>query len=418
MPSPVKRIFSDCALNFLFTCAVSSLAIAPRIVWADDGDTYATSLKKISKEITVLSRDLNTNKALLKTAQDKLFESESALLQTDKALQATRIKIQKVNSEQEDLDQKLVNALDSQTENRRALTQLMRSRYQDRQANYLKLLLNQENPYAVGRLNNYRQIMSGALQKKAQEVQQAIQSVSDLKLRQTGLLQQLEFEQRQQQEQESKLKQAKQKRAINVAKLNDKVEKSADKLKRLQQDRKRLNTLLDKIKAKAAELKRLELERLQEKQAQERSNNNKTKRSKVRRPLVSGGFVKQKGRLSYPVDATRSIKYGARVAASGMLSEGILFNTRGSVQVRSIFRGRVLFADYLKGYGLLLIIDHGDDHISLYGHNDRLFKSVGDVVETDEVISMSGVTGGLQKPGVYFEIRDNTTPVNPSKWCR
>ena len=101
-----------------------------------------------------------------------------------------------------------------------------------------------------------------------------------------------------------------------------------------------------------------------------------------------------------------------------MLSEGLFIKTNGNASVKSIFRGRVIFAEFLKGYGLLLIIDHGDNHISLYGHNDVLYKKVGDIVETNEVVSQSGVTGGLRSAGLYFEIRKNATPVNPATWCQ
>jgi septal ring factor EnvC (AmiA/AmiB activator) len=133
---------------------------------------------------------------------------------------------------------------------------------------------------------------------------------------------------------------------------------------------------------------------------------------------VKGGFIKQKGQLSYPVEGEITRRFGSRLPESGMHSEGIFFNTQSSVSVKTIFRGRVLFADFLKGYGLLIIVDHGDDHISLYGHNDRLLKNVGDIVASGDVIANSGMTGGLKSHGLYFEIRDNATPVDPAKWCR
>lgn len=413
MPSLLKWL----SLVLVVTCVVNCLALSSATSWAQSDQDYQKSLSEISKEISEVSRNLNANKSLLKTLQDELFESEQALSRAEQALQVTHDKMQEVETLQQDLDKQLVEAQQAQAGNRTVLIELMRSRYREGQANYLKLLLDQENPYAVGRLNNYQKFMSEALQEKAQQVESDIQQVMTLKSRQTELLQQLEIEQKTQLEQEAAFKKAKLERAETVARLNDKVEKSSDKLERLQQDRKRLNSLLSEIKAKALELKRLEEKRLQEKQAQQRSSN-ESEQTKVQRPIVSGGFAKQKGRLSCPVDAKRSIKYGARVAASGMVSEGILFDTNGSVPVKSIFRGRVLFADFLKGYGLLLIVDHGDDHISLYGHNASLLKNVGDSVETNDVISMSGTTGGLQSPGLYFEIRDNTTPVNPTKWCR
>jgi len=138
----------------------------------------------------------------------------------------------------------------------------------------------------------------------------------------------------------------------------------------------------------------------------------------VIRPIVNGGFLKQKGRLQFPVAGKLTRGFGSRMRESGMRSEGMFFDTQGSVSVKTIFRGRVLFADFLKGYGLLIIVDHGDDHISLYGHNDRLLKKVGDRVESNEVIAKTGVTGGLKSHGLYFEIRDSATPIDASKWCR
>ena len=134
--------------------------------------------------------------------------------------------------------------------------------------------------------------------------------------------------------------------------------------------------------------------------------------------MVKGGFIKQKGRLNYPVEGKHLRKFGSRLAESGMTSEGLFIQTKQKIPVKSIFRGRVIFAEFLKGYGLLLIVDHGDDHISLYGHNEVLTKRVGDVVETNEVIAKTGVTGGLKSPGLYFEIRNNATPVNPATWCQ
>ena len=87
-------------------------------------------------------------------------------------------------------------------------------------------------------------------------------------------------------------------------------------------------------------------------------------------------------------------------------------------QVRAISHGRVAFADWLRGFGLLIIIDHGDGYMSLYGHNQSLNMETGDWVEAGEVIATAGNSGGRQKSGLYFEIRHNGKPVNPMRWCR
>jgi septal ring factor EnvC (AmiA/AmiB activator) len=87
-------------------------------------------------------------------------------------------------------------------------------------------------------------------------------------------------------------------------------------------------------------------------------------------------------------------------------------------EVRAVHHGRVAFADWLRGFGLLMIVDHGDGYMTLYGHNQSLFKEVGDWVGADEAIALVGNSGGRERSGVYFGIRFKGRPVNPTKWCR
>jgi septal ring factor EnvC (AmiA/AmiB activator) len=101
-----------------------------------------------------------------------------------------------------------------------------------------------------------------------------------------------------------------------------------------------------------------------------------------------------------------------------MPSNGIFIDTDDEAGVQAVFRGQVIYADWLRGFGLLVIVDHGGSYMSLYGHNKLLYKQVGDAVETGENIALSGTTGGLSSPGVYFEIRHEGKPRDPMLWCR
>ena len=87
------------------------------------------------------------------------------------------------------------------------------------------------------------------------------------------------------------------------------------------------------------------------------------------------------------------------------------------VTVRAIAPGRVVFSEWLRGFGLLLILDHDDGYFSLYGHNDSLLREVGDYVEENQEIATVGASGGLTTSGLYFEIRHRAKPVNPAQWC-
>ena len=97
---------------------------------------------------------------------------------------------------------------------------------------------------------------------------------------------------------------------------------------------------------------------------------------------------------------------------------GVLIGAAEGNDVRAIYHGRVVFADWLRGFGLMTIVDHGDGYMSLYGHNQSLSKQVGDWVEAGEVIASAGSTGGQSEAGLYFEIRINGQAVDPRGWCR
>lgn len=401
----------------LLIFTLSFVCLAAR---ADTEKEYQKSIDKIGGQIKQISRNLNANEELLKTEQDRLFETEKKLQGLQKKLTQISALLEEKQSKVKDLDTDLLKAKASQKNNREALKKLLKSRYKQGEQDYLKRFLNQENPYAVGRLKNYHQYFSNALRERYSELQAQILQTQLIHTEHQKAISELVSEREQQYILQNEWQEAKKQRAQSVKKLSTKVGASKEKLERLKKDRDRLNSLLKKIAAQAAELRRLEKERLEKEEKErekQRAQGKKPSKPVVRLP-VKGGFLKQKGRLAFPVSGAAKTKFGSRLPASGMKSEGMFFETADSLPVRSVFRGRVLFADFLKGYGLLIIVDHGDDHISLYGHNELLYKQVGDTVETNEVIAKTGVTGGLKSTGLYFEIRQNATPVNPALWCR
>jgi len=115
------------------------------------------------------------------------------------------------------------------------------------------------------------------------------------------------------------------------------------------------------------------------------------------------------GKLKWPVKGT---------ITKTTSTPGVTIHTKEGVDVRAVSDGRVVFADWMRGFGLLIIIDHGDGYMSLYGNNQSLFKKQGEWAEAGSVISVTGRSGGKQKPGLYFEIRQNAKPQDPRDWCK
>jgi septal ring factor EnvC (AmiA/AmiB activator) len=399
-------------------CLVSlliSLCFVSPSISADQQQQYKKSMQELAVEIKQISGNLNANRGRLKTEKDKLSSLEQGIISLDRKITLQSKKIHLQTKANDNLNAQILALAKAQAEDRAALLSLIRERYMRGEPNYLKMLLNQENPYAVGRLANYLDYFTKAQRAKIDDLRQQAQIKRALQTQQNKNLKDLQGHYQQQQTQQQDLDQAKLARLVSVNKLQSKVRKTSVKLAQLRQDRQRLNSLLQQIAKQADKMRKLEQQRLIALREQDPAA---TMPQAYVRPVVEGGFVKQRGRLRYPVSGKAEYKFGKRIVESGMRAQGTLIATKGSINVNSIFRGRVLFADYLKGYGLLMIVDHGDDHISLYGHNEVLYKQVGDRVATNEVVAKTGVSGGLKSHGLYFEIRNTATPVDPGIWCR
>ena len=128
-------------------------------------------------------------------------------------------------------------------------------------------------------------------------------------------------------------------------------------------------------------------------------------------------FASMRGRLAWPLAGKIVTAFGA-ADESGRRSSGLLVAAKTGTAVHAVSHGRVVFADWLRGYGLMIIVDHGDGYLSLYGCNETLLKDVGDWVNAGETIATSGASGGQKTPGLYFELRTKGQPVDPRAWLR
>jgi septal ring factor EnvC (AmiA/AmiB activator) len=184
-------------------------------------------------------------------------------------------------------------------------------------------------------------------------------------------------------------------------------------IEKLKKDQTRLENLVASID------KRLERERAAE-EATARAEEAKRaaaaqKNQKPIAPLPSGSFAQSKGRLIRPVSGRVAAGFGSRRTGSAVW-QGILFSAPEGAEVSACAAGRVVFSDWLRGYGNLLIIDHGGTYMSVYANNESVLKNVGDKVAAGETISTVGTSGASDEPGLYFEIRYKGKPINPQPW--
>jgi septal ring factor EnvC (AmiA/AmiB activator) len=134
--------------------------------------------------------------------------------------------------------------------------------------------------------------------------------------------------------------------------------------------------------------------------------------------LGNSPFASLQGKLKWPAQGRMVHHFGAYREQGALRWNGVLIAAPPGSPVRAVHHGRVVFADWMRGFGNLIIVDHGGGYMSLYGHNESLLKGPGDWVRGGETLATSGNSGGQSQAGLYFEIRHKGTPVNPARWCR
>jgi septal ring factor EnvC (AmiA/AmiB activator) len=270
---------------------------------------------------------------------------------------------------------------------RAGLAQQMRAAYMIGREEPLKLLLNQQDPARAGRMFAYYSYFGRA---RAGVIAAIDADIGNL----AGLDAQL---------------------AADEQRLDALQNAAADEVNQLQTARSQRNAALVAIKAESRNSAQM-LQRLQGQQAALAALLRDLKRALQPFPSdANGAFGGLRGRLAWPVGGHLAARFG-QVRAGGLKWDGMLIDTERGADVRAVYRGRVIYADWLPGLGLLTIIDHGDGYLSLYGHNDRLYKAVGDTVTAGDVIAVSGDSGGTSRPQLYFEIRKGGHPVDPGPW--
>ncbi|WP_285762753.1 murein hydrolase activator EnvC family protein [Biformimicrobium ophioploci] len=320
------------------------------------------ALERNEVDIGTLSERVDKIKKDLKTRQDKLKK----LHQEKKTLETGQ------RSMQGQVEREIATA------------------YQMGRQEQLKLLLNQQDPQQVARLLRYHDYLLSARSQTLTAYSENLESLERVRLDIEAETSALRRERDQLASRQQDLRARQQDRRQTLDALAKKLGSRSEQLQRLQADRQRLQKILDSVSDALASLVS---------------------------PQDGASFKSRRGKMAWPVKGRRGNAFGSR-RDSGLDWQGINIRASEGTAVRAIHRGRVVFSDYLRNLGLLIILDHGDGYMSLYGHNQALSRELGDWVEAGDTIARVGNSGGHDRHGVYFEIRRHGKPVDPMSWCR
>ena len=372
-----------------------ALSAALGVQAADEQQKTAEQLKALRGRIETLQQSLNETRDERDQARAQLRDVERALgnlvqeqkrlqaeLKTESGkLQALRTRAQRSRAE-----------LAVHTEN---LAGEVRAAFAMGRQEYLKLLLNQQDPASIARVHVYYRYLTQARAARAGELRTGLAVLAVLEQQITERTRTLGALRAAQTEQQRALNESRARRATLVASLNQKLSSQSQNLERLKRDEQVLARLLRELSSFLADA------------------------PKPPGPIGAGArFQDFQGKLPLPVKGRILANYGEPKNIGDTRWKGVFLAAEEGREVHAVFRGRVAYADWLRGFGMLMILDHGDGYMTLYGHNQSFYKTVGDWVEAGQVIASVGNSGGNAQSGLYFEIRHQGEPRNPLQWCR
>ena len=364
----------------------------PPVNAGEDAAARTRELDALRARIHDLQTRLDARRQQKTREERALRDIDRDISRTQKTLHQTESRLRSVRRQLSSLQRKRKAASQALSAQREQLAHEVRSAYAMGRQKQVKLLLNQEQPEAVGRMLTYFGYFSRARAEKIDAMRALLERLQVL---------QGEIEQKKvmlaelrghQKARVTQLAEQKSLRTQAITALNRQLARQGGALKRLRVDEQHLQELVSSLQDLLADIPA-------------DANRNKP-------------FAALKGTLRWPTRGRLSERFGAPRGDSGLTWQGVLIAAPEGGKVRAVAQGRVAFADWMRGFGLLLIIDHGDGYMSLYGHNQALYKEVGEWVDSGEVIATLGASGGQNRAGLYFELRHKGHPVNPRKWCR
>ena len=387
----MRRLASDRLLALLIPIWSVLLAVVIYLglsLSASADNHQQKELKQLKTSISSLEKKLRNQRKEKNTLQQNLEVIERDISNLNKKNRNIGKKIKAHESNLSLLKSKK-NNLEQRIENQRStIAKQIQSAYKTGNEEPVKLLLNQENPEQLSRILKYYDYLLEARSKKIDQFTTDIESLKITLSKIQSIKESLTDSRKELEKDQQKLTSNLSKRKKTLNKLNQSLQSNNQQLNQYKKQRDELETVIETVE----------------------------KAAKAIAPAQDyPSFALSKGKLNWPVRGKLKASFGSK-RSEYLRWQGWLISTKEGANIQSVHHGRVVFSDYLRGFGLLVIVDHGDAYMTLYAHNKELLKETGDWVQSGEIVAYAGNTGGLTKTALYFEVRENGKPVNPKTW--
>ncbi len=368
-------------------------------------------LEELRTRIDKLQRDLSKSEESRSEAADALKVSEKAISEVNRNLVALGREEGKIGHSLNEVQARIKSTRTDVNRQQDLLDRMLRHQYMYGNADALQLVLDGQDVATVERQLQYFGYISRMRAGLIAKMKQTLTNLAELESAARVKKSELAANAEQQRKARASLQNERQARQKVVARFAADISKSRREIGRLKRDEDRLAKLVDQL-AKAL--------------AQQQRSEGRTP-GRIRKPgetvddvadasFVGRAFQTLRGKLKLPVRGELAGRFGSAREEGGVTWKGLFIKSGSGQPVKAVADGRVIFADWLRGFGNLLILDHGGGYMSLYGNNESLLKQLGDTVPSGETIASVGSTGGAAESGVYFELRHEGKPFDPMKW--
>ncbi|PPD04102.1 MAG: peptidase M23 [Methylobacter sp.] len=386
---------------------IGNLAIAEENRQSELDDTRARiqSVQQNLQQLSGQKTEINVQLSAIEKAYGEAAALFKSLQQHVEQNQANLAQIQ----------QEIRRHREAMATQRQGLAGQIKAAYAMGRQDKLKVLLNQQNPALAKRILVYYDYLNAAKVKKVAGIKETLIQLEALAARQQEESAQLERNLEHKRIEQTALDQVRNQRNQLLTQLDNDFADNEQHLAELKDSEEKLHDLVASLQTLSGNAAEQEVQ--DDEVAPEFADSTPAAGSPtVAAIFKSGEFVKLKGELPWPVSGSLVNAYGSPRLQSQW--DGVLIEAKEGAEIHAVSDGVVTFSDWLRGYGLITIIDHGGGYMTLYAFNQSLYKKSGDKVAAGEVIASVGQSGGRSRPGLYFGIRKQGRPVNPAEWCR
>jgi septal ring factor EnvC (AmiA/AmiB activator) len=399
--------------NALRAAVFALLLGVPAIVLAAPADAKKENLKAVQERIKSLRRDVSAAEKSRDSVADQLRATDTAISDTNRNLLKLAADRSAVEARLQDLENQAQRLGQQTSAQQTQLARLLNRQFAGGNADALALLLAGRDPNQVARDAYFLAQLAHAKANLIEDLRSAAdqrQRLADAAREQHA---QLDDIARRQEASRAQLLAQKKKRAAALAQLTGRIRSQKQEIASLRRDEQRLASLIEKL----ATARKKPPPRAGKKVGAGETAKKGAPAGKSYDPgRVGGAFAALRGKLKMPVAGQIASYFGSARADGGMTWKGLFIRAPEGEQVHAVAAGTIVFADWLRGFGNLLIIDHGDDFLSVYGNNESLLGAAGATITAGQVIAAAGNSGGNAESGLYFELRHRGQAFDPLKW--